>query len=334
MAGQFYYQDGELKYKNPLYSFFHGGVDANGNGAISDDMQQYLLEFNQAQQQYQQQYQLQQQEFGLNKQIAEANIANQKFNQELATRQQNLSEESYYNGIRNQASQLSSLGINPAASGSSLSGGTMSGGSSVGNASGVPSSARPTGRAIQRFSRDSLKAQMLSGIMQYAVQKRQLDIASYNAQTDRIRANNDTDRVGIEERRAGADIDFKRAQTIWQNFQNESFSYAENKFKFLGLSSHAIQTLRNVDAGTALALGLVSVLDGNPDSSSGFSIGVVQAYLDLNRKQRRAFDDFYAEHPEYAEQGSMLTANRMRDWINFGFGYDEVYEALSNYYKE
>ena len=334
MAGSFYFQDGQLKYKNPLYSFFHGGVDSSGNGAISDDMQQYLLEFNQAQQQYQQQYQLQQQEFGLNKQIAESNIANQQFNQELATRQQNLSEESYYNGIRNQASQLSSLGINPAASGSSLSGGTMSGGSSVGNASSLPSSGRPTGRAIQRFSRDALKAQMLSGIMQYAVQKRQLDIASYNAQTDRIRANNDSARVDIEDRSANAEIDFKRAQTIWQEFQNDSFEYGEEKFKVLGLSHSIIQSLRNVNSATALALGLVSVLNGNPDSPGGFSLGVIYAYENLNRQQKRAFNDFYAEHPDYAEQGSMLTANRMNDWINFGFGYDDVYESLSNYYKE
>ena len=107
-------------------------VDANGNitynpsewdkfwkgknNAIPEDIQRYVIEYNQANKQYQDQYNLQQQEFQLNKQ-------NLQFNQNLATRQQALAEESYYNGIRNQASQLSSLGINPAASGSSMSGG-------------------------------------------------------------------------------------------------------------------------------------------------------------------------------------------------------------------
>lgn len=301
------------------------------NNAIPEDIQRYVIEFNQANKQYQDQYNLQQQEFQLNKQ-------NLEFNQNLATQQQALAEESYYNGIRNQASQLSSLGINPAASGSSMSGGTMSGGSNV---SGVPSSGRPTGRQIQTISTSQLKMQMLEKMMEYALTKRSLDIQQQNANTnsanavsDRMRAENDSSRVGIENRRANAEIDFKRAQTIWQEFQNDSFEYGEEKFRALGLSTSVIQSLRNVNAGTALALGLVSVLNGNPDSSSGFSFGVVQAYLDLNKNQRRAFDTFYAQHPEYAEQGSMLTANRMRDWINFDFGYDEVYKALSNYYKE
>lgn len=228
-------------------------VDANGNitynpsewdkvwkgknNAIPEDIQRYVIEYNQANKQYQDQYNLQQQEFQLNKQ-------NLQFNQNLATRQQALAEESYYNGIRNQASQLSSLGINPAASGSSMSGGTMSGGSNV---SGVPSSGRPTGRQIQTISTSQLKMQMMEKLMEYALTKRSLDIQQQNANTNSYNAV--TSRLSSD-----ADIALKN-----QEFRNNEEAY--DAFAGLGLSYGVVRALEGVDLSTVGLTALFKVAD-------------------------------------------------------------------------
>ena len=228
-------------------------VDANGNitynpsewdkfwkgknNAIPEDIQRYVIEYNQANKQYQDQYNLQQQEFQLNKQ-------NLQFNQNLATRQQALAEESYYNGIRNQASQLSSLGINPAASGSSMSGGTMSGGSNV---SGVPSSGRPTGRQIQTISTSQLKMQMMEKLMEYALTKRSLDIQQQNANTNSYNAV--TSRLSSD-----ADIALKN-----QEFRHNEEAY--DAFAGLGLSYGVVRALEGVDLSTVGLTALFKVAD-------------------------------------------------------------------------
>lgn len=200
-------------------------------GKSTEDEQRYMNEWNTALRQYEQQYGLQQEAFnldkqnlqfnqnlateqlGLQKEAQQANLANLKFNQELATRQQNLSEESYRSGVLNQARQLQSLGINPAAMGQSLSGLSMSGGSNVsgvssgsaGSVAGVGSRGNPTAaraQAISKYaSRKQAQMQGMATLMQYATQKKQADIAqqeantaSYNAQTQRYLA---TGQVGV-----------------------------------------------------------------------------------------------------------------------------------------
>lgn len=169
-----YDANGNLTASNDTYSFFHGGIN---NGALPEDVQQYLLEFNQAQQQYQQQYQLQKDAFDLNKQ-------NLEFNQNLSTRQQDFAENSWKNNITNSARQMATLGINPAASGSGISGPTMSGGSQV---SGInPGSV--SGRSVQRFNNKATKIQLLSTLLQHAKDKKALDISQQEADTHRISA--------------------------------------------------------------------------------------------------------------------------------------------------
>ena len=52
-----------------------------------------------------------------------------EYNKDLSERQQNLSEESYYSGVLNDARQKKMLGINPASEGAALSSQSMTGGS-------------------------------------------------------------------------------------------------------------------------------------------------------------------------------------------------------------
>lgn len=126
-------------------------------GRMPTDVAQWIAEYNQANNQYQQQYALQKDAYEWNKAMQ---------------------EEAYYNGVLNEASQLSQLGINPASSGGSVSG-TSAGSVSPGSAS---------GRSAGAFHQ-AQKSEMLASLLQYALQKKQVDIAEYNAETQRISAN-------------------------------------------------------------------------------------------------------------------------------------------------
>ena len=144
------------------------------------DEQQYVTEYNEALRQYNQQYGLQREAFELNKQ----NLA---FNQDLATRQQELSEESYYNGVKNQARQMAELGINPASAGGSISGMSMSGGSNVGGVSSGSVSGRNPNK-LSNIEKRQLQLAMLGHMLNLAKVKSDIEVNEYNAETSRIEA--------------------------------------------------------------------------------------------------------------------------------------------------
>lgn len=233
-----YDANGNLTAENKLYSAFHGGYtygrpDLN---ALPEDVQQYLLEFNQAKQQYQEQYQLQREAFDLNK-------SNLEFNQNLATRQQEFAENSWKNNITNSARQMATLGINPAASGGSISGPTMSGGSQV---AGV-NSGSVSGRSVQRFNNKATKIQLLSTLLQHAKDKKALDIEQQNADTNSYNAI--TSRRSVD-----ADVALKN-----QEFRNNEEAY--DAFAGLGLSYGAVRALEGVDLSTIGLTALFKVAD-------------------------------------------------------------------------
>lgn len=144
-----------------------------GDRTPSDDELRYMLEYNTAIDQYNQQYALQKDAFAANK-------SNMIFNQNLATDQFNLQKESYYNGLVNQARQMSSLGINPASVGGITSGPSVSGGSA---SPGVGSLGSPSGmsRISQVYNKKMMQMQMLAFLSDQKLKQGQLDVARANA---------------------------------------------------------------------------------------------------------------------------------------------------------
>ena len=267
------------------------GVTMNPDGSVSVDQsgwdrfihgenteeQMWALEFNNANKQYAQQYQLQ-------KEAQAANLQNMQFNQNLANRQQALSEESYYNGVTNEARQLASLGINPASSGQSLSGGTMSGGSNVSGVS-TPSASGRNPNSYNVRAKAQQQLQTLSVLA--ALSKQRSDIQLQDAQAEAVLQNADTQskladsRIGLES----------------QEFRNNDEAY--QAFADLGLSYGLVRALENVDLSTLGLTGLYKILtvfgsksDSKSDSRSDsgtFGSGepkiygdITSAILDLN----------------------------------------------------
>lgn len=279
-------------------------------GALPADLQQYMIEYNRAGQQYEQQYQLQKDAF-------EANLQNQQFQQQLASdtfalnkdnlafqqglqqesfdfnkamaeRQQSLQEESYRNGVINQASQLSALGINPASQGSISSGPSVSGGSSVsaGSVSGMPgqgagSGVNPgnvSGRAAGQIQRMQQMLPMFATMMQYANAKKQADIAEYNAKTSRISALANAKKVDsdilVNQSNIGVNESVIRAndaRTEFQKLQSGSYKYADDVLKAAGLSSELLKAFNSVSVSSAVASGVAVAWYNLSQSNEGES---------------------------------------------------------------
>ena len=236
--------------------------------------------------------------FDLNKQ-------NQEFNQNLANRQQDLSEESYRNGIVNEANQLRSLGINPASQGGSISGTTMQGGSNVGSA-GSASSINPA-EAMSTLASIMMQKQSIKNQKEY--NDNMVDIARYNAETDRINAETGKARqesdagvnqatidmykarvkeifsnIGLNDKqieKMSAEIANINSQTDWQNLLNDDKSFTMMKLHKMGVSSELIQSLAGMDWKTAVAVGLAQVILGvqatNAENASALDIGNINA---------------------------------------------------------
>ncbi|AXH76316.1 MAG: hypothetical protein [Microviridae sp.] len=206
-------------------------------------------------------------QFGLQKEGQAANIQNMQFNQQLASRQQDMAEESYKNGIINQANQWQKLGVNPSALSGSVSGQSMSGGSSVPGVS--PSSA--SGRNGSTFSMESL-ASVLPSILAYRSAKQQNDIEEKRVDTESRLADstiNDRDRrFGLDEAVGSATIKnydassrLINSQASYQELINTDF----NKFLSM-LPEHLpysmINAFKGLDWRIAAALGVsTAILD-------------------------------------------------------------------------
>lgn len=270
-----YDKNGNLTAVNDAYAFFHGGIYGDGQKylqSLPEDVQQYLLEFNQAKQQYEQQYQLQREAFDLNKQ-------NLVFNQNLATRQQEFAENSWKNNITNSARQMATLGINPASSGGAISGPTMSGGSQV---AGV-NSGSVSGRSVQRFNNKATKIQLLSTLLQHAKDKKALDISQQEADTRRISALAD---AGLKS----------------QEFRNNEEAYVA--FASLGLSYPVVRALENVDLSTVGLTALFKiasvVLDGDEPTNgeSGIIVDIAKALDKLPKSVQDSFDSYVMDNSD------------------------------------
>lgn len=288
--GYYYLDDkGEVQYGQNDWEQFWNWL----TGGESEDSSRWRLEFNAALAQYNQQYQLQKEAFDLNKQ-------NQQFNQQLASDQFNMQKEAYYNGVLNQANQLRQLGINPASQGQISSGPSMSGGSNVGDIS--AGSVPGRNPSVQVASKDMMKLQLLSTMMQYVMQKKQASIAqqdantrSYSAHTERMRAisQGKVDEANIEH------IDLVNEAQTYQNMDLKRFN---DSFGALGISSKASEFMKNVDPLVFAACGIVSILgNSKPGESDGAEAQVAvdnaHAIVNLPRSKQNAIEDWFEQHP-------------------------------------
>lgn len=299
--------DGSVDFKqNPLDVWFNGR---------DDESARYANEYNNSLKQYAQQYQLQkdsfdfnknmsEKSFDFNKQLAEDTFAlnkqNMLFNQNLANRQQALSEESYRNGVVNQANQLQSLGINPASMGGSISGLSMSGGSNV---SGIGSSSignfgagnvgSPTGSGVHSsiMNKQALKLQMLSYLLDLKKSQSEIDVNKSVANVNNTNASVSENRLELDKFTAGIDaiksisgikvddasirhMDALTSMTVAETsdlvMKSEDYKNFIDTLKKFGLSASMLTSLQNIDYKTALALGLVQFVSDGID----FGLGV------------------------------------------------------------
>lgn len=225
------------------------------------ESQRWAIEYNNAQRQYQQQYQLQQDAFN--------------FNKDLSNRQQALSEESYYNGVMNQARQMQALGINPSAFGGSISGQSMQGGNNV--ASGA--SPQATGRNTTIQNKTMLALQQLTYLLQ--LRKLQSDIKVADSEAYANKKNADTAEVNsqisgfnslTQRLKTDSDIKFNEAEisyksqltssvlqdTLMKEKQNSEYEKYIDSLSKVGLNSYLLKDLQNMNPALALGLGILN----------------------------------------------------------------------------
>ena len=252
-----------------------------------------------------------------------------QFNMNLSNRQQALSEESYYNGVSNQASQLRAQGINPASAGQSLSGMTMSGGSSAGSQSSLPdmtSAALSSQSSLtsmlsllatisqnkesNKIAREQLELQRQKQSQDYSIAQQNVDISSRNAdvnasnsQTQRDLANN-TIRLGNKSievsdkqlEQIQANIEHVNSQRSYQDMINESYKETNDLWKKAGLNTTLLQSVQNVNWQVGLALGVANLFTDAVESSDSAEQIVnsvessVDAYNNLSPRDKALVD--------------------------------------------
>lgn len=255
----------QLSYKPTWYENIFG---------VNSDKQLAIEQQNIANEQFDKQFALQQESHN-------ANLQNMSFNQNLALRQQNMAEESYKNGIINQASQWQKLGINPASLSGSVSGQSMSGGSSVAGTSGSSAS----GRNGSSFSQEAL-ASILPSLLSYRsfveenkLAKKQLEVENKKVDVENKKVDSDIalneSTIGERDRRFGLDssvasseiankdasTSFIKSQSAYQELLNDDFK------KFFTLYPKGSYTMFNsfkgLDWQVAAAIGVVGLISGS-----------------------------------------------------------------------
>lgn len=299
--------------------------------------------------------------FDYNKEMSDKyydlNKQNQEFNQQLATRQQDLSEESYRNGVVNEANQLRSLGINPASQGGAISGSTMQGGSNVGS-SGSASSINPA-ESISTLASIMMQRQSIKNQKEY--NDKMADVAQYNAETDRMNAETNARNAGTNEFNASTNaqkvaseilrndsyVRYIDSQTKYQEFINDDVNLSNEQLHSLGLSRETLKAWSNINWSTAVALGITSLL-GNVSKSDNWDysserrqsvelasaqvIENAQSYEALAPAQKSVVDKFYEDHPNINRTGKDFPSSNFTEWKRSGYSDEQIYGFLKRYY--
>lgn len=288
--GYYIGDDGLLHYEQSGISKFFNGTDT--------DSQLNTISYNEDIRRYEEQADMQRQELS-------ANLDNMKFNQDLQSKtfdanlqnqewNQKMSEESYYNGVLNEASQLQKLGINPATQSLAGTSASMVSGISSGSTSGVPQGSAP-GKNSSWFNGNSQNAlQLLATLLSSQnahesneVAKKQADVAKqnadtnqYNAETTRMRAesqnrvdddtlvNNNVLRelnwsqIGLNKSNTSY-VDSKTADQILSNADKE---LSNSQLHALGISRETIRSWQNFSTPALASLGILTLLGNVTDT--------------------------------------------------------------------
>ena len=290
------------------------------------------------------------------------------FNKQLALRQQDLSEESYYNGVVNQANQLKSIGINPASSGQFLSGASMSGGSALG----VNGSDSSAGLASAGLSSMIGLISAIAGISQRNKEiKNDKDYKDKLIRIEDEKLKNDGKRLENETNLANNQIaigstvidlnheqaEYVKAQTdsvvsqkTYQDLINDDLKLSNEQLKVFGLSRATIQSWSNISWQSAVALGIVSLV-GSAGAESKFTddenyvnsvkeaqkevLKSANVYQDSSTKMRKVFDTFmsdYIDRIDFDNPRYSFPASNFVEWERAGKSEEEVYNLLKKHY--
>uniref|UniRef100_A0AAU8AYK8 Minor capsid protein n=1 Tax=Dulem virus 233 TaxID=3145710 RepID=A0AAU8AYK8_9VIRU len=342
---------------NGTVNFSQSGWDKFWHGEDSES-QRWALEYNNALKQYDQQYQLQQQ-------AQQANLQNLKFNQDMQTKQFN-------EGLLSQAKQLSSIGINPASQGQTPST------ASISNVGGVPSAGSPssTGRNTTIANKTALAIDLLNALVnlkksnneanlikaQSDSLSRQANVAEYNAETERSKADSSIKLNESSIRVNENSIIYTDAltnniisDTSRKLMENADFDEYLKSLKTFGLTDSMLSKMQNMDWQVALALGVVQIVGKTPwltdpeitkeesrrkglglpsltEESANEIIENSNTYFnDLNDTERRGINMFITKYPEFGDNVmSHITQSQISGWKDNNYNSFDIYHALQN----
>ncbi len=344
---------------NGTVNFSQSGWDKFWHGEDSES-QRWALEYNNVLKQYDQQYQLQQQ-------AQQANLQNLKFNQDMQTKQFN-------EGLVSQAKQLSSLGINPASQGQTPST------ASISNVGGVPSAGSPqsTGRNTTIANKTALAINMLNALVnlkksnneanlikaQSDSLSRQANVAEYNAETERSKADSsiklNESSIKVNENSiiyTEALTSNIIADTSRKLMENADFDEYLKSLKTFGLTDSILLKMQNMDWQVALALGVVQIVGKTPwltdpeitkeetrrkglglptltEESANEVIDNANKYFDdFDDNIRRAVKIFVHQYPQLGDNVmSQITGAQITGWKDNNYDTFDIYHALQNLY--
>lgn len=258
-------------------------------------------------------------------------LRNNEFNRNMASEKMAFEKEQYENGVINQAEQYRSLGINPSAIGGQLA-----------NMPSMSSNQASTG-SFGGANTNSSSAQALTNAsnLQYnlGLSSSLLSIKKQKAEIDNINADTDSKNATVD--KIHSETDYNRLLSSYQDMLNSDKSHTVDMLKKIGLTEGLIRDLQNVDWQTALALGVVKLVDiatdvssyntDSIDSNSDWVNSLRENWYSLktcNKDVKSAISDF----GKNIGFDSELTSD---DWYKLSSftSYNDAYSYLSNLYN-
>ena len=278
-----------------------------------------------------------------NRDLASENMAesklNNQFNRDMAQKTYDFQKEQYENGVLNQAKQYEALGISPSAILGGLSN-MPSMSNSQASSSGF-SGASTSGFSGANVGSSYVQANVNSSNLQYnlGLTSSLLDIKRKKAEIDNI--NSQTDSNSARVNLISSETEYNSLLSDYQKLLNSDKSDTKKMLSNIGLTEGLIRDLQNVDWQTALALGVVKLVDiandvkSNDVSASDSDSKWVNSLRDnwyslntCNSSVKSAISDFGKNIGFDSELSS-------EDWYNLSNckSYNDAYSYLSNLYN-
>ena len=252
--------------------------------------------------------------------------------------------EQYEQGILNDAQQKAQLGINPAAEGANLTTTSFSGASGHGTpGTGSGSSAAGMSFLLGLLGQGVNLSDVIAGI---GLKKKQGEAALKNAEANLMNAETNAKSQASQEKvnnatiaKFGAEVENLGVQTAVANLEKQMSEMDFNDYKMylekihgLEVTDNMVNAVKGLYNWSLIGIGLGSLFNKGEPNNTGDIGAMILAIDKLDRKQRSAVNDFFADNPSALYSPTMLTSKVMYEWINNNMSYDEVYESLKGNY--